>query len=621
MASGHDNWQAGLTVTSQNSDLDSRTLYFGASPQATADFDADLDRVAPPNPSPPILLDAFFPLDDIYINRLYTNIRPAEQSQIYLLQVQADQDGFSLNWHPAFIPAEYSSAILQTADQRIDMRQQHQAEFAPGKHEFKIVLLNQQDWMAQIRVSSSNSDLAVKSLPFGVNASRVLGFDQALDQIAPPQPVSPVLLDAYFPNAAEDANLSRLANRIQPFESAADSLNFTFVVRSDQDSFQLDWDSLLIPLNYSGAMLKTPTGHIDMRQVSSASFEPGTYTFQIELGEMVYHQIQLQPGWNMISIPGQPSNPDPAQLSEQGTGLLLPLYQWNPSQFTYQPVQELKVGQGYWALCLEDGGASFDIAMTPVNQHQLTLERGWNMIGGLSSRIDFSDPAEVPDESILPPAFGWAPTAFTYLQADQLLPGQGYWVLSPFRSCQLQLDTSIVVSSPAMVRALEYNRQLALQISSGSARQELALAWSEQAGEELDVYDRFLPPISPVSQDMDVWLENSGQRLQTDSRQMKLGQEWQLWLQAKEEIEISWSSQQLPTGTTLLIGEVDMRQSQGLRLEEGKHQLRLQLVKRRDLPEVTQLYQNYPNPFNPETWIPFDLAEDAEVKIDIYDGK
>ena len=617
----YNNWQAGLTVTSPNSALASKTLYFGASPQATTDFDADLDRVAPPNPSPPILLDVFFPLDGTYINRLYTNIHPAEQSQIYPLQVQADQDGFSLNWQQAFIPAEYSSAILHTADRRIDMRQQNQAEFASGKYEFKIVLLNQQDWMAQIRVASSNSDLAVKSLPFGVSASRVLGFDQALDQIAPPQPISPVLLDAYFPNAAEDANLSRLANRIQPFESAADSLNFTFVVRSDQDSFQLDWDSFLIPPNYSGAVLKTPTGRIDMRQVSSASFEPGTYTFQIELGEMVYHQIQLQPGWNMISIPGQPSNPDPAQLLEQGTGLLLPLYQWNPSQFTYQPVQELKVGQGYWALCLEDGGASFDIAMTPVNQHQLTLERGWNMIGGLSSQIDFSDPAEEPDESILPPAFSWNPIAFTYLQADQLLPGQGYWVLSPFRSCQLQLDTSTVVSSPAMARALEYKRQLALQISSGSACQELFLAWSEQATEELDVYDRFLPPVSPVSQGLDAWLENSGQRLQTDSRQMKLGQEWQLRLQAKEEIEISWSSQQLPTGTTLLIGEVDMRQSRRLTLERGEHQLKLQLVKRRDLPEVTQLYQNYPNPFNPETWIPFDLAEDAEVEIDIYDGK
>jgi hypothetical protein len=30
------------------------------------------------------------------------------------------------------------------------------------------------------------------------------------------------------------------------------------------------------------------------------------------------------------------------------------------------------------------------------------------------------------------------------------------------------------------------------------------------------------------------------------------------------------------------------------------------------------LYPNYPNPFNPETWIPFQLAERAEIKIEVY---
>ena len=37
------------------------------------------------------------------------------------------------------------------------------------------------------------------------------------------------------------------------------------------------------------------------------------------------------------------------------------------------------------------------------------------------------------------------------------------------------------------------------------------------------------------------------------------------------------------------------------------------------IPEHTVLLQNYPNPFNPETWIPFQLAECAYVKISIYD--
>ena len=37
------------------------------------------------------------------------------------------------------------------------------------------------------------------------------------------------------------------------------------------------------------------------------------------------------------------------------------------------------------------------------------------------------------------------------------------------------------------------------------------------------------------------------------------------------------------------------------------------------IPEETALLPNYPNPFNPETWIPYHLAESAEVALTIYD--
>ena len=36
------------------------------------------------------------------------------------------------------------------------------------------------------------------------------------------------------------------------------------------------------------------------------------------------------------------------------------------------------------------------------------------------------------------------------------------------------------------------------------------------------------------------------------------------------------------------------------------------------VPERTALLPNYPNPFNPETWIPYQLAESAEVRLRIY---
>ena len=36
---------------------------------------------------------------------------------------------------------------------------------------------------------------------------------------------------------------------------------------------------------------------------------------------------------------------------------------------------------------------------------------------------------------------------------------------------------------------------------------------------------------------------------------------------------------------------------------------------------ATALLANYPNPFNPETWIPFDLSEPADVTVTVYDAR
>ena len=39
----------------------------------------------------------------------------------------------------------------------------------------------------------------------------------------------------------------------------------------------------------------------------------------------------------------------------------------------------------------------------------------------------------------------------------------------------------------------------------------------------------------------------------------------------------------------------------------------------RHIPTFSRLLQNYPNPFNPETWIPFELNQDSDVSLTIYD--
>jgi len=44
------------------------------------------------------------------------------------------------------------------------------------------------------------------------------------------------------------------------------------------------------------------------------------------------------------------------------------------------------------------------------------------------------------------------------------------------------------------------------------------------------------------------------------------------------------------------------------------------LLRLPQMPDISQLFQNFPNPFNPETWIPFQLKETADVTISIYDA-
>ena len=44
-------------------------------------------------------------------------------------------------------------------------------------------------------------------------------------------------------------------------------------------------------------------------------------------------------------------------------------------------------------------------------------------------------------------------------------------------------------------------------------------------------------------------------------------------------------------------------------------------LNRFEIPRQSLLLQNYPNPFNPETWIPYQIREPAEVVIRIYNAK
>ncbi|HIE28930.1 TPA: T9SS type A sorting domain-containing protein [Candidatus Poribacteria bacterium] len=86
--------------------------------------------------------------------------------------------------------------------------------------------------------------------------------------------------------------------------------------------------------------------------------------------------------------------------------------------------------------------------------------------------------------------------------------------------------------------------------------------------------------------------------------------------------DYSFTDENVKVGQTYYyyIGDVDFTgktsKSDIIEVTVGK-----QRIKVRPVPPTFALLQNYPNPFNPETWIPFKLAQNANVVIRIYNTK
>ena len=110
-----------------------------------------------------------------------------------------------------------------------------------------------------------------------------------------------------------------------------------------------------------------------------------------------YLRIDLEPGWNVISIPGIPANSDPALLimkEAEKTSSIVGYWDFNERDLL--PIHTLEIGKGYWVFSLSRD--TLLLSYFPKYVHTISLEKGFNMIGSISHTASFADAVRMVNE-------------------------------------------------------------------------------------------------------------------------------------------------------------------------------------------------------------------------------
>ena len=491
----------------------------------------------------------------------------------------------------------------------------------------KITYDGQLGWTIPLELKSSEADVDGLILDFGMSPLASDGYDESLETLAPPLPQSPIDLYAFWEikDLASDSP-TKLAQHVsddyRPVSNAA-SFRFQVYAQNESAEYTISWEKASIPADLIQLTLKQvqPTGTevIDMRHQASLNLlaQQEVYIFEIQASAL--YPLVLQPGWNMVSLPGQLSESTPTALTDQSETAMLPMFSWNPSGYSYQQVDQIQLGKGYWLLSLDTDGESLSVPVTLTDSYTVDLKPGWNLIGSVSEDCDFSQPVVSPEKSIAKHSlFEWKANGSSYQKSLVIKPGKGYWVLC-WNDCQLTVDSnSVPAASPS--RLVEPTSLIVLRVDSGQRQRKLEIGWDSN----LEGMDYPLPPMGPQESEFEVYLAGEKYHWSRQIRPTTSKEErWQMKLKSRHDVQISIESNQGADGQELVIedGEKELllRLGQEVRLESGDRYLSLYI--RPMNPQVSQVLQNYPNPFNPETWIPYQLSQEAAVSLQIYDGQ
>lgn len=361
-------------------------------------------------------------------------------------------------------------------------------------------------------------------------------------------------------------------------------------------------------MDYSvdACMTEFTPGQSDRMDQQVAQFKPTL----VESGSQQTFNMNVTDGWNMISLPYEPDDPDYTTHYPNATGT--PFY----FDGAYKEASELSTCTGYW---LNNSVAeTVPVTGSAVTSCTLNLISGWNLIGGPSCDVpigSIADPGNIVNGTI----FGWNGA---YTEATTIAQGQAYWVNASQAGTITISCTAPLSKGPAnsIAKQPDFSRETVIDVSDANDnRQRLYI--DVALTEDIGVHSFQLPPVPPSSL-FDARFANGA--MVTDGG----------------DARITLQSQHYPLSLTLRNLETQAGVRYLLKTFAGGQEVSAKYVNDAEtitisdtrvntislskisgnLPEEFSLAQNYPNPFNPATAINFALPSAEMVQITIYNS-
>jgi hypothetical protein len=296
----------------------------------------------------------------------------------------------------------------------------------------------------------------------------------------------------------------------------------------------------------------------------------------------------------------------------------------------------LEFGPGYLLVATEDSQITMQYQSRSVLS--FPVKAGWNMIGSVSYDIPVDIVTSDPVGAVLPYVYTLDAATGDLNLTSKIRPGVGHWI-GAIGDATLNMDYALVPAPPlnqerTVVESIEEpSWESVIVIQTQNHYQELVFGMHPSASAGFDrLLDRPVPPLPTLlrneASNAELWITMPlraywvindlhfpllSESFVDDSNQAT----WNLSLELPEPGELQF--RQLPTAYRCLLWHskkaMQIQNGESMLLPAGNHDVKLILDA---LPERMQLLANYPNPLNPDTWIPYELAEDAHVEVRIY---